>query len=355
LEYFGTPENVYKAGKIDYAALDGIKRQDIEQLMSKDLANAGKILSSCEAKGCRIITVNDTVYPERLRNIYDPPLLFYIKGELPHIDDLPVVGVVGTRDCTPYGIKNAEKAGYDLSQSGIIVVTGLAKGIDSAAVKGALQGGSAVIGVIGTGLDIIYPSENRLLFEDIINNGAIISEYPPGTAAFKSNFPSRNRIISGLSLGVAVIEAPAKSGALITAARALEQGRDVFTMPGNVDAASCKGSNALLREGAIPFINAEDIIDEYIELYPDKIKAIRNAKQKSIDNTSKVDYIDLGHKYKELETDEKIVFDSISGKQLQVDEIIITTGFTAQKVLASLTILELGGMVRRDLDGKWSL
>jgi len=150
-----------------------------------------------------------------------------------------------------------------------------------------------------------------------------------------------------------VIEAPQKSGALITAARALEQGRDVFALPGNVDAEKCKGSNALLREGAIPFMSADDIIDEYIELYPDKMGIIKRHVQKSIDNTSKVDYIDLGNLLDKLGGDEKAIVKSIGYKPAHIDEIIITTGFPAQKVLASLTMLELSGFIKRDKNGKW--
>ena len=324
--------------------------------MLKDIKFTDKVLSGCDETGCRMITLQDSAYPDRLRNIYDPPLVLYVKGNLPYIDDEPVVGVVGTRKCTPYGITTAEKVGYDLSRHGIIVVTGIAKGIDTAATGGALRGGSQVIGVIGSGIDVIYPPENKSVFDDILSFGAIISEYPPGTPAVKTHFPARNRIISGISLGVAVIEAPLKSGALITASRALEQGRDVFSLPGNVDAAACEGSNALLREGAIPFISAEDIIDEYIELYPDKIKIRhKEARKKSFDNTTKVDYIDLGNLLDKLEGDEKRVVEAIGQGSVNTDEIITKTGLQAQKTLTALTMLELGGHILRNKNGKWEI
>jgi len=353
LEHFGSPEKVYYAADRDYLDIEGIKLTDITELMKKDLDIPNKIISSCAQTGCRTITLQDADYPDRLRNIYDPPLVLYIKGNLPHIDDEPVVGVVGTRNCTPYGLITAETVGRRLSNQGVIVVTGLARGVDTAATKGALNGGAHIIGVIGSGLDIVYPPENKSVFEDVLNTGAIISEYPPGTPAVPQNFPARNRIISGISLGVAVIEAPKKSGALITAARALEQGRDVFALPGNVDAINCIGSNALLREGAIPFMSADDIIDEYIELYPDKMGLLERPEQKSIDNTSKVDYIDLGNLLEKLEGDEKDIVRSIGYNPVNIDEIIIMTGFPAQKVLASLTMLELSGYIKRDKNGKW--
>jgi len=356
LEHFGSPDNIYNAVDRDFLDIDGIKSAEIRLLMDKSLEYPNRIISLSAEADCRILTLHDSGYPDRLRNIYDPPLVLYVKGYLPHIDDVPVVGVVGTRNCTPYGITAAESTGFELSQKGISVVTGLAKGIDTAATRGALRGGTFVIGVIGSGPDVIYPPENKSLYEDVLSSGAVLSEYPPGTPAIKHHFPERNRIISGISLGVAVIEAPLKSGALITAARALEQGRDVFVLPGNVDAVACKGSNLLLREGAIPFMSADDIIEEYMELYPDKTdKPKKNKQKKSFDNTSKVDYIDLGNLLDKLDGDEKVIAEAIGHNTLHIDEVIEICGFPAQKVMASMTILELGGYIQRDYYGKWEL
>ena len=356
LEHFGSPDKVYNSTYRDYSEVTGLKPADIKNLMIKDLTDANNILSSCAEIGCRTITLQDSDYPDRLRNIYDPPLVLYVKGNLPYIDDEVIIGVVGTRQCTPYGISTAENVGCRLSTHGAIVVTGLARGVDSAVARGALRGGSPVIGVIGSGLDIIYPPENKQIYDDVSAYGAVISEYPPGTPAIKTHFPARNRIISGISLGVAVIEAPKHSGALITAARALEQGRDVFALPGNVDAVSCEGSNALLREGAIPFISADDIIDEYIELYPDKLCIHKETdSKKSFDNTSKVDYIVLGNLLGKLDGDEKTIVEKIGLDSLHVDEILSDTGLPAQDVLSSLTMLELGGIITRDINGKWEI
>ena len=350
LDNFGSPEDVFLALERDYLDIRGISRAEIKELTDKDLTGANMVLSSCSQIGCRVITLNDSEYPERLKNIYDPPPLLYINGTLPIIDDEPVVGIVGTRKCTPYGLNVARNTAYNLSQNGVIVATGLAQGIDTAAAEGALKGGSKVIGVIGSGLDVIFPYENKKLFSDVSYNGAVISEYPPGTPGLKSNFPARNRIISGLSLGVAVIEAPKRSGALITAARALEQGRDVFALPGNVDASVNEGSNALLREGATPFSSADDIIGEYAALYPHKL-----MQKKSIDNTSKVDYIDLGNLLSNLDGDEKAVMESINSNSVPIDEIIVTTGFPASKILSVLTLLEINGYIGRTDSGTWKI
>jgi len=349
LKHFGTPELVFHADSREYKDVEGVKTSDVGKLSGKNIGAANNAIEACATIGCRVITLQDSEYPDRLRNIYDPPIVLYVLGRLPDIDDMPVVAVVGTRDCTPYGLGAAEGIGYDLSRNGFIVATGLARGIDTAAARGALRAGGTVLGVIGSGLDIIYPRENKTLFEDVINSGAIISEYPPGTPALRIHFPARNRIISGLSLGVAVIEAPKQSGALITASRALEQGRDVFTVPGNVNAKSCEGSNALLREGAIPVLSAEDIISEYKDLLPEK------TVKKEIDNIIGVEYIDLDKIFIDLCGDERIVAETIGAKTMHVDEIIFATGMSAQKALSVLTMLEINGHVVRTDNGEFKL
>ena len=377
LRRFGTPENVFLAGAEDYKEIDGIRRSDISQLQIKDIEIANKTLASCAEIGCRVITLQDAEYPERLRNIYDPPIALYVRGNLPPIDDEPAVAIVGTRTCTPYGLKMAENIGYRLAHHNLLVVTGLARGIDTAAARGALRGGGPVIGVIGSGLDVIYPPENKTLFDDVASSGAIISEYPPGAAAIASHFPVRNRILSGISLGVAVIEAPKKSGALITAARALEQGRDVFALPGNVDARNSEGSNLLLREGAIPILSGEDIVGEYAELFPERIKSNSQVQmiplerkgtdraqkaqlisdgdavtakhdKNEIDNAPEVEYINLDEILNALTGDEKIVAETIGTKSMPVDEIIIGSGLLTPQVLTALTMLEINGYAMRN-------
>ena len=388
LRHFGTPEKVYSANAEDYKAVEGIRPPDVHMYMDKNLEPAVKTLESCAETGCRVVRLHDAEYPDRLRNIYDPPIILYVKGTLPAIDDEPAVALVGTRDCTSYGYKAAENIGRQLARRGLIVVTGLAKGIDTAAARGALQAGGLVIGVIGSGIDIVYPSENKALFAEVASSGAILSEYPPGMAAKPAHFPARNRIISGLSLGVAVIEAPKRSGALITAARALEQGRDVFALPGNVGARSCEGSNLLLREGAIPILSGEDIIGEYAELFPGKILADTSAKKspepkerdrqpektkggnvsslsgkkesasqsgkKEIDNISGVEYIDLGKMLDDLAGDERLVAETIGNNAIHADDIISGSGLPAAQVLTALTMLEIKGCAAQH-DGLWRL
>jgi DNA processing protein len=281
---------------------------------------------------------------------------------------------VGTRSCTPYGLKTAERLGYEVTRNGLLVVTGLARGIDSAAALGALRAGGRVVGVLGTGVDVVYPKENGELFEDVAAVGALVSEYPPGTPALSSHFPRRNRIISGLACGVVIVEAPLRSGALITAALALEQGRDVFAVPGNADSTASRGANRLIREGAILVTSGDDIADEYEALYPEKIhietlkvpldgdrlqalneRAIVQNRQKTqkieIDNDKSVEYIDLVQLAERLDEMEMQIVSVLAGKTMHIDDVITQTGLTASDVLASLTLLEVEGIAEQ-LPGK---
>ena len=213
----------------------------------------------------RKISKNNKEYPVILKNIYNPPNELFIAGEILSSDS-NAVAIVGTRRATHYGLGNAEKLAYDLAIRGITVVSGLARGIDSAAHRGALRAGGRTIAVLGSGHNKIYPPENRKLYYEIIKKGAVISEFPPDTAPSKTSFPKRNRIISGLSKGIVVIEAPERSGALITADFALEQGREVFAMPGNIDTGRSIGTNRLIKEGAKLIENVSDILEELKEI-----------------------------------------------------------------------------------------
>jgi DNA processing protein len=231
LDHFGTPEDLYFADEGEVLLTAGITREEAAALRERDLTGAERTLEACTRLGIRILTLQDADYPGRLSNIFDPPCLLYVRGTLPAVDEEAAVAVVGTRAATPYGLACAEKLGYGLAAGGALLVTGLARGIDSAAARGALRAGGRVLGVLGGGVDVIYPQENRYLFEDVAASGALLSEYAPGTEPAGSHFPVRNRILSGLSLATVVAEAPEKSGALITAGTALEQGRDVLPSP----------------------------------------------------------------------------------------------------------------------------
>ena len=263
LRRFGDPESIFYADPDELMLTEGADPGQLKLLENHDLAPADKILADCQRLDIQLLTFSDAAYPGRLKNIYDPPALLYYKGKLPLLDDLLSVAVVGTRDCTPYGVACAEKLGFGLASGGAVVVSGLAKGIDAAATRGALRAGGVTIGVAGNGLDVHYPYESRYLYEDVAASGVLFSEYPPGTEPAPGHFPVRNRILSGLSLAALVVEAPERSGALITAMTALEQGRDVFAVPGPIDAPTSVGCNRLIRDGAGLVTDASDILREY--------------------------------------------------------------------------------------------
>ena len=250
LEHFPSPEDIYYAQPEDLPPVEGLSSSQAALLSDKSTDRAEDVLARCAKGDIFLLTMQDALYPDRLRNIYDPPVLLYGRGRMPLFDEEAAVSVVGTRTCTPYGISAAEELGYQLAKEGAVVVSGLAKGIDGASHRGALRAGGFTAAVLGGGVDVVYPAENRRLYEDIAATGVLLSEYPPGTEPVGSHFPVRNRILSGLSLAVLVVEAPERSGALITANTALEQGRDVFAVPGPIDAPNSRGSNRLIRDGA---------------------------------------------------------------------------------------------------------
>lgn len=269
---FGDPKAVFLA---EQRALTecGASAEELDRLLEqRELKTAGQIISRCEELGVSILTLQDAAYPSRLRGIPDPPCVLYIRGRLPDVDSEAAIAVVGTRRSTPYGDKMARELGYGLTKGGGLVISGLAEGVDSCAAQGALMAGGRVIGVLGTAINEIYPRFNAPLFDDVAATGALVSEYPPDTEGSRKFFPARNRIMAGLSVGVAVVEAPARSGALITASRAADYGRDVFAVPGNADAPNSRGTNALIRDGAHLIENASQILEEYENRFRDKLK-----------------------------------------------------------------------------------
>ena len=271
LERYTNAQGIFFAERSELLKTDRITEAEVEVLMQHDLTEAARIVRRCAELDISVLTIQDAAYPARLRNIPEPPYVLYLRGHLPPVDALPVIGFVGTRKSTPYGDKMARNIAYEITSKGGTLVTGLAEGIDSRAAEGALMAGGKVIGVLGVAINDVYPKWNTRLYDDVAATGVLISEYPPDVRGHKEWFPARNRIIAGLSLGVVVGEAPIRSGALITAHRALDYGRDVFAVPGNADAPKCRGSNNLLREGAMIAENGWDVLREYAARYPDVI------------------------------------------------------------------------------------
>lgn len=291
LEEFGSIEKIYNARRVDYINKGFLNEKEIRRLCDKSLDKSKEIVGKCMENGYNIIALPDL--PQRLRNIYAPPCVLYVWGSLPEPTDGIYISMVGTREVTPYGVEAATKLSIGLVRCGAVVVSGLALGVDAAAHKGALKGGGKTVAVIGCGIDIEYPVQNKELKRLIAQNGAVVSEYPPGTQPSRRSFPIRNRIIAGLSLGCVVVEAGTRSGALITASLATEMGRDVFAVPGSIFSPASSGTNKLLRDGAKPVCNVLDILEEYIGLFtPDIVMRMSreksdNAPQLSFDNMQK--------------------------------------------------------------------
>ena len=370
LEHFGSPEEVYYAEPGDLLQVEGITADQVQALENKSLDRAQSILEECARKDIFLLTAQDALYPQRLKNIYDPPLLLYGKGSMPLFDDEAAIAVVGTRSCTAYGLDVASQLGYELARQGALVLSGMAKGIDGAAMKGALRAGGFTAAVLGGGVDVVYPAENRRIYEDVAATGVVLSEYPPGTEPMASHFPVRNRILSGLSLAAVVVEAPERSGALITASTALEQGREVFAVPGPINAPNSKGCNALIRDGAGLVSEAWDILGFYEGRFPHKLRRLRAALPdlpKGTDapetkpvpipekqETPRLPVLDVSHGPDGLTDDQLALLRVLPTDQaLLADDAALQTDIPIRRVLSALTMLEIDGYVRRQGAGSF--
>lgn len=365
LRQFGSPDDIFFADQ-EELALAGITAE-----LDRDLSAANRILADCQRLGHRILTIQDAGYPQRLKSIFNPPLVLYVRGRLPVVDEEAVIAVVGTRSCTPYGLSSAERLGRELTASGAVVATGLARGIDSAAARGALRAGGIVIGVTGNGLDVIYPPENRDLYDDVAAAGALLSEYPPGAPPDKSHFPVRNRIISGLGVATLVAEAPEQSGALITARTALEQGREVYAVPGPIDAPASAGCNRLIRDGAGLAAAGWDVLRDFQDRFPEKLRPAgnlpawtplptrrraapeRRQRPEAAPEIEEAPQPELRTIGPEGLTDDQMALLGVLDPEspIQVDDLIETTGIPARRVSSALTVLEIDGCVAQH-DGK---
>ena len=332
---FHDPEHVFAAAARELASIGGIGEKTIRAIKEFPAAKmAGEELRKLADLGGGILTFRDPGYPKNLLQIYDPPPLLYVRGELEQ-GDYPMVAMVGSRRGSFYGRTVTKKISKELSTAGITVVSGMARGIDTSAHLGALEAGRRTIAVFGCGIDVIYPPENKGLFFDIIAHGAIISEFPLSTPPEGKNFPRRNRIISGVSLGVVIVEATADSGSLITAAHALEQGREVFAVPGNVGVATSKGTHRLIKQGAKLVEEAQDILTEILPQYGGP-HAVGSVKKDDLPTLSDA---------------EDNIFQLLSHTPLHIDEISRMSQMEIRRVSTTLLELELKGVISQ-LGGK---
>jgi DNA processing protein len=336
LQTFGDPVAVLTAKKSALLAVHGINEVTAEAIASWestiDLSGELKRISDF---GCQIVISEDENYPEMLKQIYDPPIVLYVKGMLSPRDKNSVA-LVGSRMTTSYGLNVARKLSYQLAYMGITIVSGGARGIDTAAHQGALSGKGRTIAVLGTGINQVFPAENGPLFEKIVSNGALITQFPFNRPADKQSFPIRNRIVAGMTLGTVVVEANLTSGALITANFAVEYGRQVFAVPGPIDSPRSKGCHDLIKKGAKLCEGAEDIVTEFEYLFPTSNKPPASGAQ--LPGLT-------------LTENEKIVFDALGTEELFMDEIIVKTGLPASAVSVALLTLEMKKLVRQ-LPGK---
>lgn len=326
-EFFPGPQDIWRASQKELQAA-GFKDKEIAEITrERGKIEPGRELEKIINARTRVLLYDDPAYPALLRNIFDPPAILYLRGQLP--DTERFIAMVGARKATPYGLQVAEKLAGELAMQGICVVSGMARGIDSAAHRGVLKKKGQTIAVLGCGVDVVYPSENSKLKEQIEINGAVISEYPLGTKPLPVYFPLRNRIISGLSHGTMVVEAAEKSGSLITVDQALEQGREVFAVPGNITSNLSKGPHKLIRQGAKIVDNINDILEEFGWLpVEDEITG-----QISVNA--------------QLTLEENLLFRHLSYEPMQIESLISLTEMPSAKVSAILVFMELKGLVKK--------
>ena len=333
LDEIGSIEEVYLLDEKRLSQIPYLTRKDKDALLYKSTDEAARILDLCSKKGVGVFTKDSPQYPERLQELPDAPMVLYYKGDFPTLTDTPVVTIVGTRRASAYGVKMASTIAHDLAAADILVVSGMAEGIDGAANDGALRGGGRTIAVLASGVDIIYPLSNRKLYDRILAKGVLLSEYPPEVKATPAQFPLRNRIMAALCDGVLVINTPKKSGALITASYALSYGKDLFAVPGNANLVDHVGSNELLKEGANFVTSASDIL-EYYNLSYDKniVTAQKEAPRKTVSDLTEEEQAVLA-----------LIKDGMS-----TDELEEASSLPTSQTMSILTMLEIKGIVRLD-------
>jgi len=329
LDIFGSAKEAYNAAKADINAMGELSNAEKSTLCDKSLAAAERIYKECEKKGIDIIDYTSVDYPVLLREIPDYPLILYVKGNLGSMADEFPIAMVGTRRPSVYGRRIAEQFSYELAAAGMTVVSGMARGIDSLCHQGALKAGMKTVAVLGCGVDVVYPPENEQLMRVIESSGAVISEYPPGSAPLPAHFPIRNRIICGMSLAAMVVECSEKSGTMISANLANEYGRTVYTVPTNLDNKHGLGNIALARDGAKFAYSSEDIYRDFVHVAP---KRVVSALEKKENNP--------------VNEDDNYILGMLSNSiPTSIDQLCDLCGLTAKEVGAKMTLLELQGKI----------
>lgn len=380
LRKFETAEAAFCSKEGSFRSCRGISAKEAEILEKRELDGVNGVLDACDRQELRILSYEDPEYPEKLRQIYMPPVCLYIRGELPSLNEHPVISVIGTRRASPYGVKMGELLAAQIACGGGTVISLLGSGVDESAARGALLSGKPCIGVLGTPHEACRIAVSR----DVALNGALISEYPPGMECARRFFRERNRIAAGISDGVLVIEAPEKSGTRLFVDDAVEQGKDVFAIPGNVDSENATGTLRLLKEGAKLVTCGGDVLEEYVSRYPGAIDlgaADRSGERpvgenRTVDPTAKTgvpdgigdqpktagkrgpdssDTQDFREQLAALTEDQLRIITAIDCSSTHVDDIVERSGLSVARVLAQLTVLEIKGYVRRETGRRFSL
>ena len=366
LDQFSTPERAYYGEKEDFDVLP-LPSYVKHSLLDKSLDSADKILGDCDRLGVRIMTFQDAGYPTRLKQIADPPVVLYIKGRNFRFDEEAAIAVVGMRQPSVYGKRWTEKLSMELSANGALVVSGIAEGLDTCAIKGALKGGGRVVSMLAGGVDVPFPHQNRFLYEDVAAAGALISEYPPGTSHMGSHFKPRNRILSGLCLGVLVGECNPWGGTLLTVNHALEQGREVYAVPMSLDGDGARGTNLLIKDYKARLVEcAADILEDFVDQFPTKLASIaplpqevakarmsasedkpKEEKPRPAKSHSDPEREVLSKEEQKLlfSEDELAILSAVAQSPSAADEIVEKTQIPAKRVLSALTMLQLHGVV----------
>ena len=365
IDHFITPERAYYGEREDYEALPlpPLARQS---LLDKSMDGANRILGDCDRLGVRVMTFQDADYPQRLRQIEAPPVVLYIRGKAFRFDEEAAIAVVGMRKCSQASQTRAERFGMELAANGALVASGIAEGVDCCAVRGALKGGGPVVSLLAGGVDVPFPRENRFLFEDVAVAGALISEYPPGTPHKSGHFDPRNRILSGLCLGVLAVECKSSGGTMLTVNHALDQGREVFAVPIGLDEQSARGTNRLIHDCKAKLVeNAGDILKEFVDLFPAKLSALaplsRSVVEARLSGEDKPqaapkapkerkeapspgrELIPRDQQKSRFTDDELAILAAASKAALTADEVVEKTQIPAKRVLSALTMLQLQG------------
>lgn len=360
-ERFGSVEEIYNAKEQDYYGIRTIGEAEIKDLINKDLAAARQAAKTAQQAGAYVLCIDDEQYPSALRRIYDPPYVLYVLGERLDWDNMLAVSVVGARESTEYGRQIADEICYELAKSGVTVVSGMARGIDSASHRSALRAGAKTIAFLGCGIDVVYPPENGELMQAIAQNGAVMTEFAPGTPPYGKNFPIRNRLIAAFSRGVLVVEAKQRSGTASTANWAIENNKDVFAVPGDVSRENSKGCHLLIKTGGAKLTEcAQDILEEYayeleyVEMphggEPVIVKEneppVRRTRRPQQAAKPKARGLDIyNERFASLDEGQKKIIAVLIEHDAHIDEICRTASMSASEAGAALTLLELDGFV----------